>query len=161
MENMNFCFGHPKGSVWGLITSRGLRSLCLEPRGERPRALEPVENAELDRRLRAALERYFEGEAVDFRDIPLDLNGATSFRVAVWKAARKIHWGKTCSYGELAEKLGKPAASRAVGQALGANPVPIVVPCHRVLAADGKLGGFSGGLDWKRTLLRIEGHEMG
>jgi O-6-methylguanine DNA methyltransferase len=87
---------------------------------------------------------------------PLDLSG-TEFQKSVWNALRKISLGKTKSYGEIASAIGKPKAVRAVGGACGANPVPVLVPCHRVLAANKKLGGFSGGLDWKRSLLTREG----
>jgi len=87
---------------------------------------------------------------------PLDLAG-TEFQKSVWGALRKISSGKTKSYGEIARAIGKPKAVRAVGGACGANPVPVLVPCHRVLAANKKLGGFSGGLDWKRSLLKHEG----
>jgi O-6-methylguanine DNA methyltransferase len=87
---------------------------------------------------------------------PLDLSG-TEFQKNVWNALRKISSGKTKSYGEIARAIGKPKAVRAVGGACGANPIPVLVPCHRVLAANKKLGGFSGGLDWKRSLLKREG----
>jgi O-6-methylguanine DNA methyltransferase len=87
---------------------------------------------------------------------PLDLAG-TEFQKSVWNALRKISSGQTKSYGEIARVIGKPKAVRAVGGACGANPVPVLVPCHRVLAADGKIGGFSGGLAWKRALLAREG----
>jgi len=87
---------------------------------------------------------------------PLDLAG-TAFQKSVWNALRKIAPGKTKSYGEIATAIGRPKAVRAVGGACGANPVPVLVPCHRVLAANKKLGGFSGGLDWKRSLLKREG----
>ena len=87
---------------------------------------------------------------------PLDLAG-TEFQKSVWNALRKISLGETKSYGEVARAIGRPKAVRAVGGACGANPVPVLVPCHRVLAANKKLGGFSGGLDWKRFLLAREG----
>jgi O-6-methylguanine DNA methyltransferase len=87
---------------------------------------------------------------------PLDLAG-TEFQKSVWNALRKISFGQTKSYGEIARAIGRPKAVRAVGGACGANPVPVLVPCHRVLAANKKLGGFSGGLDWKRSLLKREG----
>jgi O-6-methylguanine DNA methyltransferase len=87
---------------------------------------------------------------------PLDLAG-TEFQKRVWNALRKISVGKTKSYGEIAQAIGKPKAVRAVGGACGANPIPVLIPCHRVLAANKKLGGFSGGLDWKRRLLAREG----
>jgi methylated-DNA-[protein]-cysteine S-methyltransferase len=111
----------------------------------------PERFADLRRRLRA----YFEGQPVDFPD-DLDLDGATLFQREVWEAARLIPRGETRSYSWLAGRIGRPGAARAVGQALGRNPLPVIVPCHRVLAADGGLGGFSGGLDMKRLLLGLE-----
>jgi O-6-methylguanine DNA methyltransferase len=87
---------------------------------------------------------------------PLDLAG-TEFQKRVWNALMKISSGRTKSYGEIARAIGRPKAVRAVGGACGANPIPIFVPCHRVLTANKKLGGFSGGLDWKRKLLAREG----
>ena len=88
---------------------------------------------------------------------PLDLSDGTEFQQSVWRALQKISTGKTRSYGEIAGLIRKPKAVRAVGGACGANPIPVLIPCHRVLAANGKLGGFSGGLDWKRKLLAVEG----
>jgi O-6-methylguanine DNA methyltransferase len=88
---------------------------------------------------------------------PLDWTGKTDFQKSVWRQMLKISAGKTKSYGEIASAIGNPKAVRAVGGACGANPVPVLVPCHRVLAANKKLGGFSGGLDWKRSLLKREG----
>jgi len=87
---------------------------------------------------------------------PLDWNGATDFQKSVWRQMLKISTGKTKSYGEISTAIGKPKAVRAVGGACGANPIPVLVPCHRVLAANKKLGGFSGGLNWKRKLLTRE-----
>ena len=92
---------------------------------------------------------------------PLDLFGGTPFQQNVWRALQKIPRGKTRSYGEIARRIDKPKAVRAVGGACGANPIPIFVPCHRVLAANGTLGGFSGGLNWKRKLLAGEGIVLG
>lgn len=88
---------------------------------------------------------------------PLDLSRGTEFQLSVWKSLLKIKPGRTQSYGEIAKAIGKPKAVRAVGGACGANPVPLLVPCHRVLAANGKIGGFSGGLGWKERLLAREG----
>jgi O-6-methylguanine DNA methyltransferase len=90
---------------------------------------------------------------------PIDLSG-TEFQKSVWNAMRKISFGKTKSYGEIAAAIKNPKAVRAVGGACGANPIPVLVPCHRVLAANKKLGGFSGGLDWKRSLLTREGNKF-
>jgi len=87
---------------------------------------------------------------------PLDLRSGTPFQQRVWAALRAIPAGHTRSYSEIASAIGSPKAARAVGGACGANPIPLLVPCHRVLASGGKLGGFSGGLDWKRRLLAAE-----
>jgi O-6-methylguanine DNA methyltransferase len=91
---------------------------------------------------------------------PLDLSAGTIFQRQVWHALLQIAAGKTRSYADIASRVGKPGAARAVGGACGANPIPVLVPCHRVLAANHRLGGFSGGLDWKRRLLALEGVEL-
>ncbi len=103
------------------------------------------------------------GVAADLGSIVLDMQGVPDFHRRVYEAARAIAPGRTCTYGELAEALGEPHAARAVGQALGANPFAIIVPCHRVLAAGGRSGGFSapGGVDTKRRLLEIERARIG
>ena len=88
---------------------------------------------------------------------PLDWTGKTEFQKSVWREMLKLGPGKTKSYGEVAGAIGRPKAVRAVGGACGANPIPVLVPCHRILAAQHKLGGFGGGLDWKRRLLAREG----
>ena len=88
---------------------------------------------------------------------PLDLAGHTEFHRSVWELLLRIPAGQTRSYGELAIELGRPGGARAVGQACGRNPIPLLIPCHRVLAASRRIGGFSGGIDWKVTLLRREG----
>jgi O-6-methylguanine DNA methyltransferase len=92
---------------------------------------------------------------------PLDLSAGTPFQQRVWHALRRIGWGRTLSYTQVAEVIGSPRAVRAVGGACGANPIPVLVPCHRVLAANHGLGGFSGGLAWKRRLLASEGNADG
>jgi methylated-DNA-[protein]-cysteine S-methyltransferase len=106
---------------------------------------------------------HLQGEVRDFLDIELDLDGAGSFARRVYEAARKVPPGQTTTYGELARALNRPKAARAVGQALGRNPVAIIIPCHRVLAAGGKPGGFSahGGRATKARLLDIEGATLG
>jgi methylated-DNA-[protein]-cysteine S-methyltransferase len=104
--------------------------------------------------VRAQLAAYFEGQLTAF-DLPLAPRG-TPFQLAVWQALRTIPYGATTSYGEIARGLGAGTASRAVGAANGRNPLPIVVPCHRVIGADGSLTGFGGGLPLKRWLLALE-----
>jgi len=98
---------------------------------------------------------YFTGRRVDFPD-KLDLDEATVFQRQVWEATRCIPYGQTKSYAWVAQQTGKPGAARAVGQSLGKNPLPIIIPCHRVLKSDGTLGGFSGGLEMKKHLLTLE-----
>ncbi|WP_037570499.1 methylated-DNA--[protein]-cysteine S-methyltransferase [Phaeacidiphilus oryzae] len=100
------------------------------------------------------LAEYFAGDRRDF-DLPLAPQG-TEFQKSVWAALREIPYGETWSYGRLAEHLGRPGASRAVGLANGRNPISIIVPCHRVIGADGSLTGYGGGLPRKRTLLALE-----
>jgi methylated-DNA-[protein]-cysteine S-methyltransferase len=102
----------------------------------------------------AQLGEYFAGERRRF-ELPLAPRG-TEFQRQVWRALTEIPYGKTVSYGELARRIGKPSAPRAVGLANGANPLPIIVPCHRVIGADGSLTGFGGGLPIKRKLLALE-----
>jgi len=106
--------------------------------------------------MRAVLERYFGGECAAIDTVAVELNG-TEFQQRVWQALRRIPSGSTLSYGELARRVGEPAAVRAVGAANGANPVALVVPCHRVIGSDGSLTGYGGGLDRKRWLLVHEG----
>ena len=106
--------------------------------------------------LRARLKAYFNSERVPFPD-ELDLSGATPFQKQVWQQTRLIPYGETRSYLWVAEQIKRPKAARAVGQALGSNPLLIIVPCHRVVAIDGGLGGFGGGLEMKRRLLGMEG----
>ncbi len=105
-------------------------------------------------RARGQLGEYFAGRRLVF-DLALDPVG-TPFQLEVWRALLDVPAGGTISYGELARRIGRPAASRAVGAANGANPLPIVVPCHRVIGANGTLTGFGGGLDAKRRLLDLE-----
>jgi O-6-methylguanine DNA methyltransferase len=101
------------------------------------------------------LQRYFAGERVSF-DLPVDMRYYTAFQQAVWKAAAEIPPGETRSYGWIAKRIRNPRAVRAVGQALGANPVPIIIPCHRVISSAGTLGGYSGGIGIKKRLLELE-----
>ena len=109
--------------------------------------------------LAQAVEKYFNGWTVSFDAFPVDLAGGTSFQQRVWALARRIAYGQVRSYRWIGLEMGRPEAARAIGAALGANPVPLIVPCHRVVAEDGTLCGFSGegGLDLKARMLTLEG----
>jgi len=115
------------------------------------------------RRVAQRLQRHLAGKVQDLSDVPLDTSALAPFRQQVYAAARAVPAGRTATYGELARAIDTPAAARAIGRALGVNPFPIVVPCHRVLAANGRPGGFSafGGLDTKERLLALEGVRLG
>lgn len=104
----------------------------------------------------AQLAEYFAGRRTHF-DLPLDLQAGTAFQRSVWQALLAIPHGRTTSYGKLSQSIGQPAAVRAVGAAVGRNPLGIVVPCHRVLGSGGSLTGYAGGLERKSALLQLEG----
>jgi len=156
--------GSPFGPLMLVATPTGLCRVGLP--GEGREALEewlarwvgPEPTEENPAALAAAvaqLREYFSRLRREF-DLPLDLRG-TPFQQQVWRELRKVPYGQTVSYGELARRVGRPGAARAVGQAVGANPIPIIVPCHRVVGADGSLVGYGGGLEIKSALLRLEG----
>ncbi len=151
----------PPGKIWILATDAGLREIRLSEREApsrsemRSRGWKKVRRPRWTDPMKKALEAYFRGTDRTL-DLPLDLAVGTPFERKVWEAARKIPYGASFSYEEVARMAGHPRASRAAGNALGANPVPIVVPCHRVIHADRSIGGFSSGLTWKRFLLELE-----
>jgi methylated-DNA-[protein]-cysteine S-methyltransferase len=149
----------PVGPLRLYFTERGLKALefagddsssAPEPDSLSPLLQSCIEAAKLD------LAAYFQGVPTDFNSLALDPPG-TPFQLRVWQELRRIPRGQAISYKELARRIGSPKASRAVGQANGRNPIPLIIPCHRVIAADGGLGGYSSGLDRKRWLLEHEG----
>lgn len=133
-------------------------ALCLVsfPEGAMRRDPEPdwIYNEKPFAAARQQLTEYFAGERRAF-DLPLKISG-TEFQMSVLKALRQIPYGETTSYADIAERIGRPKAVRAVGAANGRNPIPIIVPCHRVIGSHGDLTGFGGGLDTKEALLRLE-----
>ncbi len=142
-------------TVWGrFYAAWDERGICAL-RFPGPPPARPLEEGPLLNRLVQELNAYLAGELRKFT-LPLSLSG-TRFQLRVWKELLEVPYGELVSYGELARRVGHPLAARAVGGAVGANPVPILVPCHRVIRADGTLGGFGPGLRWKRRLLRLEG----
>jgi methylated-DNA-[protein]-cysteine S-methyltransferase len=142
------------GAFTAQFTPRGLARLQF-PSAKKTGARATAQPLPLARELTTQLNDYFDGKNSRFT-VPLDLRDGTEFQRSVWRQMAKIPAGKTRSYKDLAARIGKPAAVRAVGGACGANPIPILIPCHRVVTSDGKLGGFSGGLHWKKKLLSLE-----
>jgi methylated-DNA-[protein]-cysteine S-methyltransferase len=133
----------------------GLRSITFDREGRRCRpASDWIRDDGLLKDPASQLESYFAGRLVRF-DLDLAATG-TEFQIEVWKAVEAIPYGETASYGEIATRIGRPKAVRAVGAANGANPLPIVIPCHRVIGSDGSLTGYGGGLDLKASLLELE-----
>ncbi|RQP25655.1 methylated-DNA--[protein]-cysteine S-methyltransferase [Piscinibacter terrae] len=147
----------PLGPVLLARTARGLAGVWFEGQKDHPGELNApvVEDDPLLRAAAAQLADYFSGRSKRF-DVPLDLHG-TPFQLGVWKALLGIGQGQTRSYGDIARQLGSPKAMRAVGSAVGKNPVSVIVPCHRVLGTDGTLTGYAGGVHRKRALLTLEG----
>lgn len=149
------------GTFVARFSDRGLAALSFPAPSSAPapRSDGPAPDPRWVRQTAQALTRVLAGRAPTSLP-PLDWSGATEFQQAVWTALRGIPPGATQSYGAIAQAIGRPGAARAVGQACGANPIPVLVPCHRVLAARGRMGGFSGGREWKRRLLAREGVEL-
>lgn len=155
------------GIVW---TARGVSGFnfpeanAADTEARLRRVAEPADAVpdEIDEAI-VLLQRYFSGEPIDLSSIPVDLTGVSDFHQQVYQAARQLAWGETVTYGELARRIGAEGAARAVGHALGRNPVAIIVPCHRILAAGNKIGGFSafGGIGSKQRLLDMEGVAVG
>ncbi len=154
----------PHGPLLLAATPKGLVKLGLPNQDDEgileelaskvsPRVLESPARLDPARR---ELESYFAGELRDF-DLPIDWRLTRGFRQKVLRATEKIPYGQTMSYTQIAKKAGNARAQRAAGSALGSNPIPIVVPCHRVLRTGGALGGYGGGLEMKKSLLRLEG----
>ncbi|OPX18856.1 MAG: hypothetical protein BZ151_12385 [Desulfobacca sp. 4484_104] len=140
-----------------VFSLRGLRRLLIYPDADNISTGGPEPPHVWQAEVVQALRNYFAGRAHNFDHLKLDLKG-TPFQLRVWAALRMIPFGTTVSYGELGRNLGLPKGARAVGGALRANPLPIIIPCHRVVSADGSLGGFSAGLQVKHWLLE---HEQG
>lgn len=163
MPPLYWCrFSSPWGPLRLLATDQGLCRVVLPGEGGLERWVErhlpgtvAVEGCSLLDEATALLRRYLAGEESAL-DLPLVLYG-TPFQQAVWQVVRDIPYGQVRSYAQVAATLGRPQATRAVGAANAANPLPLFIPCHRVIGADGRLGGYGGGVGMKRALLRLEG----
>lgn len=152
----------PLGQITLVTTEVGLCGLYLEGQRHWPKDAQTWvrddHGARFDPAL-MALAKYFMGKSTTFA-LPLDLVTGTEFQQKVWQALQEIPSGQTWTYGQLAEHLGKPAAVRAVGAAVGRNPLSIIIPCHRVMGQDGSLTGYAGGIDRKHWLLTHEGVKL-
>ena len=142
----------PIGKLTVVAGGTGIRRILWE--GEEPPEGAVEGRSDILAAAETQIREYFSGTRTTF-DLPLDLGG-TPFQQKVWRELGSIPFGTTISYGEQARRIGRPQAARAVGAANGRNPVPVVLPCHRVIGSGGALTGFGGGLDTKRTLLRHE-----
>ena len=146
----------PLGTLQIEATERGLCGIWLPSRsinqGPTPGKNRVISLAKQE------LNAYFAGDLTTF-SVPLDWQG-TRFQESVWQALLAVPYGKTVTYGDVARAIGRPRSSRPVGGAVGKNPLPIIVPCHRVIGSDGSLTGFTGGLDIKVRLLALEGHSI-
>jgi methylated-DNA-[protein]-cysteine S-methyltransferase len=163
-----YVFDSPVGPLYTEVTPNGVRRVdLLSPEralGSRTRVyIEPTEapasnsaEREVFDALATQIDEYFDGSRPDF-DLPLDIDTGSAFQQRIWQTIASIPHGQVLSYAEVAIRAGYPNAFRAVGTACGANPVALVVPCHRVVASGGKLGGYGGGLEMKVWLLRHEG----
>ena len=156
------CFDGPLGPITLAASAQGLCGLWFDDQKHAPTQAQRqhwVTDAQHPVLQSAAtlVQAYLRGETLAWT-APLDLSSGTPFQQSVWQALRQIPASQSLSYGELARQLGKPQAVRAVGAAVGRNPVSIIVPCHRVLGAGGQLTGYAGGLWRKQALLQLEGH---
>ncbi|HTQ59738.1 MAG TPA: methylated-DNA--[protein]-cysteine S-methyltransferase [Candidatus Solibacter sp.] len=149
----------PVGPLFLARDEDGLRLVHFAS-GKRPKTPERdwTENRAPFREVIRQLELYFDGKLTEF-DVPLVLEG-TEFQLLVWRNLQKIPYGETVSYGQLAKRIGNPDAARAVGLANGSNPIPIIIPCHRVIGSNGDLTGFGGGLPVKKKLLALESRQL-
>ncbi|MET0543075.1 MAG: methylated-DNA--[protein]-cysteine S-methyltransferase [Variovorax sp.] len=148
----------PLGGITLAATDAGLAGLWFDAQRHAPDTTgwQTDANHPVLREAAAQVDDYFAGRRTQF-DLPLDLSHGTAFQQTVWRALCAIAPGRTTSYGRLGAVIGKPAAVRAVGAAVGRNPISVIVPCHRVLGADGGLTGYAGGLERKSALLQLEG----
>ena len=146
------------GGITLAATDRGLAGVWFDAQRHAPDTSGWTEAPEhpVLKQAAAELQAYFDGQRDHF-EMPLDLSHGTEFQQAVWRALLRIPRGGTTSYGRLGADIGKPAAVRAVGAAVGRNPISVIVPCHRVLGSDGSLTGYAGGLERKSRLLQLEG----
>ncbi len=150
MQNYHLSFKSPLGIL--LLTATNYALLAIEFGPQKVNYSDAVNSVLTE--TKRQLEQYFLGERCEF-DLPLKLEG-TDFQVSVWMALQKIGYGQTATYGDIAKNIGNPKAVRAVGGANNKNPIPIIIPCHRIIGKDGSMTGYAGGLERKSWLLTLE-----
>lgn len=151
----------PLGPALIARSDQGLTGLWFEGQKDHPKELDGINVTKQDPIIQACvtqLDEYWQGKRTSF-DLPLDLHG-TPFQIQTWQALLAIPQGQLVSYGQLAHQLGRPQASRAIGAAVGMNPISVIVPCHRVVGSQCQLTGYTGGLDRKVALLELEGLQV-
>jgi methylated-DNA-[protein]-cysteine S-methyltransferase len=166
MHAISIVFDSPFGAIGLTATDVGLSHVEIRNRKEPARAKTPPDTTpeteaglpSILRQARVQILEYLQGNRRSF-DLELDMSG-TEFQKAVWGATSEIPYGETLSYGEIADRIGRPRSGRAVGGALHVNPLPLVVPCHRVIGKNGSLVGFGGGLDMKARLIELENSNL-
>lgn len=158
VDTVTTTFDSPLGLIRLAASAQGLWGVWFEEHDDSPDASHwaPDPKHALLQQASHQLGDYFAGHRHQF-DLPLDLSAGTPFQQSVWRVLLDIPFGQTCSYGTVSSAIGKPSAVRAVGGAIGRNPLSIVVPCHRVIGANGALTGYSGGMQRKVALLQLEG----
>ena len=169
-DRLSYSIGETsRGWIGVAATERGVSRLTLPQPTERQAVeslgIEAVASASPDDEalssLTARMESYYEGEEQEFGDVELDLSEKTPFQRQILESVRSIPRGQVRSYAQVAASVGRPNAARAVGAAMASNPVCVIIPCHRVIASDGSLAGFGGGLELKRRMLELEGVSVG
>lgn len=166
---MHYCVFETERGLVALLGSEGKLAQSTLPQASRELALAElnagladgyIEDEAAFGNLPGRLRGYFAGRKADFADVALDLSGYGPFHADVLRAAQPIPYGQTVTYGDLARSAGSQRAARAAGSAMAGNRFPVIVPCHRVIAAGGRIGGFASGLEWKRSLLNLEGVDI-
>ena len=155
----SFCYNSPIGWIDIITTEDHIFQASFAE--EAPNSASPFpSNIPVLIRTIKLLDLYFAGGPIDFAEIPVQLEGSTDFQQHVWNAIRQVPYGEVQTYQWIADRIGRPKSVRAVGNAVGANPVSILIPCHRIIRSDGRLGGYGGGLERKRRLLALEGYPI-
>ena len=154
----NFCYKSPIGWIDIIAEGNRISSASFSEEAPSSEATFPPTLPVLTRTIKL-LDLYFAGGPIDFAEISVQVAYSTDFQQQVWQAIRQIPYGEVRSYQWIGDQIGRPKSVRSIGNAVGANPVSILIPCHRVIRSNGALGGYGGGLDRKRHLLALEGHD--